>query len=117
MSTKEHVCLYTEDYRTVSEYEPSLIHLGLSCKVCGAWMSATGKAADFEDIPKGTYSIKGQSEAERKESIKKSNTIRNPVRAKMGLAPLGDDGYPIDTTPEQRDKNFKELMENIWSNL
>lgn len=29
---------------------------------------------------------------------------------KLGMSLLGDDGFPVDSTPEERDKNFKNLL-------
>lgn len=112
MDKKEHVCVYTEKYRSINEFEPSLTNLGMECN-CGSFLFCTSSTEKINQVPVGEYSFKGESEAERKESIKKSNAIRNKVRARLGMSPLGDDGFPVDSTLEERDKNFKNLLKAL----
>lgn len=107
--TNEHICTYTEAYRTLNSVEPSLTNLGMECKECGSFLYCTAGTEEIKEIPEGAYTFKGRSKAEEEESLRKSNAIRNKVRAKMGLAPLGEDGFPTDTTLESRAKAFEEL--------
>lgn len=32
---------------------------------------------------------------------------------KLGMSLLGDDGFPVDSTPEERDAKFKDLLKAI----
>lgn len=113
MAKKEHICLYTEDYRTINEFEPSLIHIGLTCKDCGNWISCAGEAETFKKVPIGSYTVKGQSQKEREVSHRKSIAIRNKHRKVMELPPLEYQPLP---TQEERDEGIKKLLDLIGAN-